>query len=61
MNVPGPLFKKRAFQYANVLQVDTFKASNGSLDSFLKRNNIVFKQMSGESCSVNQKVVEIER
>jgi hypothetical protein len=39
------------------LGVDQFKASNGWLQSFLKRNNIVFRTMSGESGDVNVSIV----
>lgn len=34
-----------------------FKASNGWLDSFNKRNNLVFGTMSGERKDVNQKTI----
>lgn len=35
----------------------TFKASNGWLDNFTKRNNLVFGTMSEERGDVNQKTV----
>ena len=39
------------------LGVDQFKASNGWLQSFLQRHNIVFRTMSGESGDVNVTIV----
>jgi predicted transcriptional regulator len=54
--VSGPLIKERALKFAKDFGLDSFKASNGWLDSFVKRNNIVFKTMSGERGSVDQQV-----
>ena len=36
INVSGPLLKEKALKFASELGVETFKASNGRLDSFLK-------------------------
>ena len=58
INVTGPMLKERALQFAVELKNDTFKASNGWLSSFLKRNNIVFGKMSGERGDVDGEVVE---
>ncbi|XP_053405127.1 tigger transposable element-derived protein 4-like [Mercenaria mercenaria] len=58
INVSGPLLKERALKYAQDLGVNDFKASNGWLESFLKRNNIVFKTMSGERGDVDKTVVQ---
>ena len=40
MPVSGPLIQQQALKFARDPNNDTFKASNGWLDSFLKRNNI---------------------
>lgn len=57
VNVSGPLLKEKALKFAEDLAVTSFKASNGWLDSFLRRNNIVFKKQSGERAEVNAEVV----
>lgn len=56
--VSGPLLKTRALKYASDLGVASFKASNGWLDSFVKRNNIVFGSQSGERGDVDCNVIE---
>lgn len=58
INVSGPLLKQKALGFAAELGLSEFKASNGWLESFLKRYNIVFKKMSGERGSVNTEVVD---
>lgn len=58
VNVSGPLLKEKALKFASDLGIDSFKASNGWLESFLKRNNIVFKTMSGERGAVDTNVVQ---
>jgi predicted DNA-binding protein YlxM (UPF0122 family) len=58
INVTGGLLKEKALKFAKDLNVDSFKASNGWLDSFTKRNNIVFSTMSGERGDVSDKTVE---
>ena len=58
INVSGPLLKEKALKFASELGVETFKASNGWLDSFLKRNNIVFRIQSGERGEVDSDVVK---
>ena len=57
INVTDPLLKEKALQFASELDKDDFKTSNGWLDVFLKRNNIRFGEMHGESGDVNDKVV----
>ena len=43
--ITGPLIKEQAKRYAKQLGKPEFTASNGWLESFIKRNNIVFKGM----------------
>ena len=57
INITGPLLKEKALKFAVDLDIDTFKASNGWLSSFVKRHNIVFGKMSGERGDVDDSVV----
>ena len=57
INISGPLIQEQALKFAKDLGVDQFKASNGWLQSFSKRHNIVFRTMSGESGDVNVTIV----
>jgi hypothetical protein len=50
----GPLLQQKALRFANILKIENFKASNGWLNKFCARNNIVFRAISGESACVNQ-------
>lgn len=54
-NIPisGPLIKAKAEEFAGTLKVINFKASTGWLDNFKKENNIIFKNICGESGEVN--------
>ena len=58
-NVPisGNLLKTKAKHFATQLGIGDFTASNGWLDRFKKRNNIVYKSISGESASVDSDTV----
>ena len=53
INVSGPLIQERALKFASDLNVESFKASNGWLESFKKRHNIIFGTMCGERGDVN--------
>jgi hypothetical protein len=41
INVSGPLLKEKALKFAKDLNKPEFKVSNGWLEAFIKRNNIV--------------------
>lgn len=58
INVSGPLIQEKALKFASDLGIETFKASNGWLDSFKLRHNIIFGTMSGERGDVNNTVVD---
>lgn len=57
-NVPigGPVLQEKAQQFAVSLGHANFRASNGWLQNFKKRNEIVFKKVCGESASVDDAV-----
>ena len=57
ISVSGPLVQQRALKFAEELGLNDFKASSGWLEKLLKRNNIIFKTMSGERGDVNVDVV----
>ena len=47
------MIQERALKFASDLNVESFKASNGWLESFKKRHNIIFGTMCGERGDVN--------
>lgn len=58
MCVTGPLLQEQARKFSSQLKNDSFKASNGWLESFRKRHNISFGLMSGERGDVNTDTVK---
>jgi hypothetical protein len=58
VNVSGPMIQEKARKFAQDLNLSEFKGSNGWLESFLKRNNIVFKTQVRERGEVNSDTVK---
>jgi hypothetical protein len=58
-NIPinGPVLKEKATEIAKKLKISDFTSSNGWLDRFRKRHGIVYRQISGESESVDKSCV----
>lgn len=60
-NIPvnGSIIQEKAIQIARSFDPQTnFKASNGWLDKFIKRNDMVFRVLSGEGASIDSEVVD---
>lgn len=57
-NVPlgGNMLKEKAQQFAEKLGHKDFKGSNGWLENFKKRHNIIFRKLCGESQSVSNEL-----
>ena len=51
--ISGPLLQETVRQMAEKFKNETFKASNGWLQSFIKRHNIVFGSMTGDRGDVD--------
>ena len=52
--IDGPNIKQIAKEMGEKMDLKEFKASNGWLEKFIKRNDVKVKTMSGESPDVNQ-------
>ncbi|UYV78234.1 hypothetical protein LAZ67_16000605 [Cordylochernes scorpioides] len=59
-NIPlnGLILQQKALYYAMDMKYDEFEASNGWLDRFKTRRNIIFRKICGEERAVNPLVVE---
>lgn len=55
--ISGPMLQEKARKFASDFGIENFSASNGWLDRFRVRHNIVFRAVCGESADVNQGVV----
>lgn len=56
--VSGPLLQQKALEIAKQLDNHDFKASNGWLESFQKRHNIVLGNMNAESEGVDTNTID---
>lgn len=57
MSISGPILQAKAHSIAEVMY-HKFAASNGWLEYFCKRHNIMFKSVSSESAEVSEETVE---
>ena len=58
ITMDGPLMKAQALKFATLHGIQDFKASNGWLDAFRKRNNISFKNVNGEAGLVDNSLIQ---
>lgn len=56
--ISGPMIKEKALQLAEKHNLKDFSASNGWIDRFKKRYDIVQKKVCGEKADVNENVVK---
>ena len=54
----GPLLRDKAQELVKLLKHDSFQCSEGWLDRFKVRHNIVFREVCGEAASASEDVVE---
>ncbi|XP_045458451.1 tigger transposable element-derived protein 4-like [Melitaea cinxia] len=54
-NIPisGPMIKEKAREFASKVHIDNFSGSNSCLEAFKKKHNIAFKNICGDSNSVD--------
>lgn len=59
-NIPvgGTIIREKALRIANRLNIEGFTASNGWIDRFKKRHNVVYRSICGESQSVDLDIAE---
>jgi hypothetical protein len=58
-NIPvsGPILRTKALQVVASIGLNNFRASNGWLEAFRKRNYIQFHLLSGESAGMDKNVI----
>jgi hypothetical protein len=57
-DITGHILRAQALYFAEQLNLNNFKGSNGFIDGFVKRHNIKFNTKSGESESVSEETIE---
>ena len=55
--ISGPMLQESALEIANKLGISDFKASNGWLQKFRTRHNIVFRKLNGEASDAPMKEI----
>ena len=56
--IDGPAMKRQAGKFSSMLGFNNFKTSDGLLQKFKQRHNIVFKVLTGEAGLVNAFIVK---
>lgn len=56
--ISGPILKEKALQVSKELEADNFNASNGWLDKFKSRYNIILKVICRENKSVDTETAD---
>ncbi|CRL04459.1 CLUMA_CG017542, isoform A [Clunio marinus] len=57
-HISGPIIKTKALQFAKSLEIEDFKASDGWLAKFKKRNSVSWRVVSNDSDSVEREMTE---